>query len=168
MSAQMKNQAALHDHLSRRRQLLLAAGALPVAFASGCSSAPKPLIVKLSIEADPGLNPDLRGRPSPVAVKIFELKTLTAFERADFFSLFDRERETLGAELVARDEMVLKPGDRIAQERKLGPEVKFIGVLAGFRDLERSQWRLSIPVEAVRSQPAVIQVDATRVALKGK
>lgn len=164
----MRTHVDPQDRFFRRRGLLLAAGGFAVAFASGCASAPKPLLARLSIEAAPGLNPDLRGRPSPLAVKILELKTLTAFERADFFSLFDRERETLGAELVARDEVVLKPGDRIIQERKLAPDVKFIGVLAGFRDLERSQWRLAIPVETLRSQPVFIQVDANRVAMKGK
>lgn len=151
-----------------RRELLLAAGAVSLVALAGCASGPKPLIVKLTIEAAAGVNPDQRGRPSPVALKLFELKSLTSFERADFFSLFDRERETLGPELVGRDEMVLKPGDRIVQERKLGPEVRFLGILVGYRDLERSQWRLSVPVETARSQPLVIQLDAMRVALKGK
>lgn len=120
------------------------------------------------MEAAPGINPDQRGRPSPVALKLFELKSLSSFERSDFFSLFDRERETLGPELVARDEFVIKPGDRIVQERKLSPDARFIGVVVGYRDLERSQWRLSVPVAAEGIQPLVIEVDANRVALKGK
>jgi len=161
------NPDALSERRLVRRKLLFAAWAIGLTLA-GCASGPKPLDVKLTIEAAPGVNPDQRGRPSPVALKLFELKSLTNFERADFFSLFDRDRETLGPELVARDEMVLKPGDRIAQERKLAPEVRFIGVLVGYRDLERSQWRLSIPVETARSGPLAIQVEAARVALKGK
>jgi len=151
-----------------RRGLLAAACVIGAAKVAGCASSPKPVVAKLTIEAAASVNPDQRGRPSPVALKLFELKSLSNFERADFFSLFDRERETLGPELVARDEMVLKPGDRITQERKLAPEVRFIGVLVGYRDLERSQWRLSIPVEALRDQPVVVQLDAARVALKGK
>jgi type VI secretion system protein VasD len=150
-----------------RRVLLGAACALALA-AAGCASGPKPLSAKLTIEAAPGINPDQRGRPSPVSLKLFELKSLAAFQLGDFFSLYDRERETLGTELVARDEIVLKPGDRVTQERKLAPEVKYIGVVVGYRDLERSQWRLAIPVDTIKDQPVVIQVDAARVALKGK
>jgi type VI secretion system protein VasD len=150
---------------NRRRTLLIAVAAALPAFA-GCASGPKPVIARLTLEAAPGVNPDQSGRPSPVAVKLFELKSLASFERSDFFSLFDRERETLGAELVTRDELVMKPGDRVTQERKLSPEVRFIGVLVGFRDLERSQWRLSIPIDATRSQPIVIQLDPMRVSLK--
>jgi type VI secretion system protein VasD len=122
--------------------------------------------VKVTLEASTDLNPDQRGRPSPVTVKLFELKSLASFDKADFFSLFDRERETLGAELVGRDELVLKPGQQISQERKLAPEVQFIGIMVGYRDLERAQWRMSIPVAKVRSQPLIIQVGALRVALK--
>lgn len=151
-----------------RGRLFATAFLIGAAQLAGCASGPKPVVAKLTIEAAASVNPDQRGRPSPVALKLFELKSLTSFERADFFALFDRERETLGTELVGRDEMVLRPGDRITQERKLGPDVRFIGVLVGYRDLERSQWRLSIPVDTLRSRPVVIQVDAARVALKGK
>lgn len=151
-----------------RRRLLACAVAFGAILVAGCASGPKPIIAKITIEATSGLNPDQRGRPSPVAVKIFELKSSANFERADFFSLFDRERETLGPELIARDELVLKPGDRVAQERKLAPEVRFVGVLVGYRDLERSQWRLSIPLDALRSGPVIVQLDAARASLKGQ
>lgn len=158
------NQDVEHRLRPTRRELVLAAGAVGLASLVGCASAPKPVVVKMTLQASADVNPDQRGRPSPVSVKLFELKSLAAFEKADFFSLFDRERETLGAELVGRDELVLKPGDRVVQERKLAPDVQFIGVLAGFRDLERSQWRLAFPVTTAR-QPVVIQVSAQRVAL---
>jgi len=160
------NVQALSEGDSTRRRLIFAA-CVTCGMLTGCASEPKPVNVTLTIEAGRDINPDPHGRPSPIALKLFELKSLANFERADFFSLFDRERETLGPELIARDEMVLRPGDRVTQERKIAPEVRFIGVLAGFRDLERSQWRLSIPMEAARRQPLRIQLDATRVALQG-
>ena len=149
-----------------RRQLILAAAAAALASLGGCASAPKPVVAKLTLEASADLNPDQRGRPSPVTVKLFELKSAAGFDKADFFSLFDRERETLGPELVGRDELVLRPNDKIVQERKLAPEVQFIGILVGYRDLERSQWRLTIPVAAARKGPLIIQVGALRVSLK--
>jgi type VI secretion system protein VasD len=148
-----------------RRVLLLALASAGLAALGACSSAPKPLAAKITLEASANLNPDQKGRPSPVTVKIFELKSVAGFEKADFFSLFDRDRETLGAELVGRDELVLKPGDKIVQDRKLAPDVAFVGILVGYRDLERAQWRLSIPVATLR-KPVTVQIDAARVALK--
>jgi type VI secretion system protein VasD len=155
--------------VNRRRKLLLT-GAIAL-LAAACSSPPKPpkpTVVALSVEAAANVNPDIRGRPSPVVLKIFELKSAASFERADFFALFDRERETLGTELVARDEMVLKPGDRITQNRKPAAETQFIGLVAGFRDLERAQWRLTIPVVAAQSHSVAVQLEAARISLKGK
>jgi type VI secretion system protein VasD len=141
----------------------------------GCSSAPKPFKSRIAIEAAADLNPDQRGRPSPVAVKLFELRSLAVFERADFFSLFDRERETLGGELVARDEWVIKPGDRFMQERSFSGETRFVGIVVGYRDLERSRWRLSIPIDAARGGLLSfrggllsLQLNASGVALKDK
>lgn len=160
------NAEILSEGDSARRKLIFAA-CIAGGMLSSCASAPKPVTVKLTIEAGSDINPDPRGRPSPVALKLFELKSAANFENADFFSLFDHERETLGPELVARDELVLKPGDRVTQERKVAPEVRFIGVLVGFRDLERSQWRLSVPMEVARRQPLLIQLDAARVTFKG-
>ncbi|MBS1135067.1 MAG: type secretion system-associated lipoprotein [Burkholderiaceae bacterium] len=94
------NQDVVHRHGRQRREFLRLAGAAGVAVLTGCGSAPKPVVVKLTIEASADANPDTRGRPSPVTVKLFELKSSASFEKADFFSLFDRERETLGPELV--------------------------------------------------------------------
>jgi len=163
------NQEVMHRQGRTRRELVLAAGALGFVSLAGCPSAPKPpkpVVAKLTLEASKDLNPDQRGRPSPATVKLFDLKSSASFEKADFFSLFDRERETLGPELVGRDELVLRPSDRVVREDELAPEVQFIGVLVGYRDLERSQWRLVIPVATVRSKPAIIEVGALRVSLK--
>lgn len=158
---------SLLQHEDARRRVLLALSLGPV-LTSGCVLLSGSVNVDVTIDAARDLNPDARGRPSPVALKLFELKSLTAFERADFFSLFDRERETLGAELVARDDFVVKPGDHLTQERKVAKETRFLGLLVGYRDLERAQWRLAIPIEQARANPLLIQLDATRVSLKGK
>lgn len=152
-----------HEGAQRRRVLALCIGSV---FSAGCALLAGAVEVDLTVDATRDLNPDARGRPSPVALKLYELKSLTAFERADFFSLFDRERETLGAELIAREEFIVKPGDHLTQERKVAKDTRFIGVLVAFRDLERAQWRLSVPIE--RARPLLIQIDATRVSLKGK
>ena len=82
--------------------LLAACGAAP----------PKPTIVQGSVEAGADINPDRRNRASPVTVRIYELKTVAVFERADFFSVWDGEAETLGGDLLGRDEIQLVPGEQ--------------------------------------------------------
>jgi len=125
-------------------------------------------MLNLTLEAALNVNPDQRGRPSPVALKLFELKSVAGFDKADFFALFDKERETLGQELVAREEFLLKPGDRIVQSRKLAPETQYVGFIAGFRDLERAQWRLAVSADTVGKGPVNLQLESTRIGLKGR
>ena len=66
----------------------------------------------MTITAGADTNPDATGRPSPVVVRVYQLKTDASFNGADFFALFDDDQKVLGAELISRDEFVLTPAER--------------------------------------------------------
>jgi type VI secretion system protein VasD len=102
--------------------------------------------VKGSVAAGANANPDGRGRPSPIVVRVFELKATSAFESADFFAIFDKEQETLAGEVVWRQEFQVRPGQIQTYQRTRQPEVKFVGAIAAFRDLENSRWRSTAPI----------------------
>jgi type VI secretion system protein VasD len=135
--------------------LLAACGAAP----------PKPTIVQGSVEAGADINPDRRNRASPVTVRIYELKTVAVFERADFFSVWDGEAETLGGDLLGRDEIQLVPGERRQFERTLQPDTRHVAVVAAFRDLERAQWRASTVVIPNRTQTLTISLGTKSVSV---
>lgn len=142
--------------------------ALAAVWIAGCASPPKPpppTVIKVNVEVIAGVNPDANGRPSPVVMKFFELKSLAAFESADFFSLFEKDKETLGAESVAREEIQLQPQENRKFERELQPDTRFIGVVAAFRDLERAKWRAALAVPAHKTTPVTIRIDARSVSL---
>lgn len=143
------------SRLAHRRALLLAgAGTLAV----GCGSpAPAPVPVPVPVPTEPitlavtlvareDVNPDVRGRPSPIAVRVLELRTTSGFEVADFFSLYERDQATLSTELMAKEQFVLQPGATQGYTRKATAETRFLGVLAAYRDLERSVWRVTAPI----------------------
>jgi type VI secretion system protein VasD len=77
------------------RRLLLA---LPAILAAGCSSPPRPAVLTLTAIGGAGQHPDASGRPATVAVRLFQVKSNAAFERADVFALTEREQQTLGAD----------------------------------------------------------------------
>src|SRR5207249_3614821 len=118
-----------------------------------------------TLDAHANVNPDARGRPSPVIVRFYELKSLAAFNAADFFSMFDRDKETLGAELVAREEFDLRPGEKRPLARTLQPDTRYIGVVAAFRDLERSQWRASAAVPPNKASTVDVRLDDKSVSV---
>lgn len=60
---------------------------LALALSAGCSSlSPFSTLTKLDLRltASDKVNPDLHGRPSPVVVRLLELRHPVAFENADF------------------------------------------------------------------------------------
>ena len=137
---------------------LAACGAKPVA-------PPKPKVLTVDVLAAANLNPSTSGRPSPVVVRLYELKAPATFESADFLSLFDKDQSLLGADVVVRDEFVLGPGESHAIKRELGADSKFFAVMAAFRDLERAKWRAVVPLLAGKDNAVSVRLDAAAVQL---
>ena len=108
---------------------------------TGCASKPVVTPVALTLTAAADVNPDARNRASPLTVRVYALKSPGPFESADFFSLFEKDQATLGAEMVQREEMLLRPGDSKKLSMTLPADAKAIAVLAAYRDLERARWR---------------------------
>lgn len=87
------------------------------------------------------LNPDLRGRPSPIVVRIYELKNAVNFANADFFSLYNDAKSVLGSDLVAVEEMELSPRQRTHVRYRVAADSQYIGIVAAYRDLSNTTWR---------------------------
>ncbi|KQU86781.1 type VI secretion protein [Variovorax sp. Root318D1] len=135
---------------------------------AGC--APKPVVTTVSITLVAGAdaNPDARGRASPLTVRVYALKSPGPFEGADFFSLFEKDQATLGAELVQREEMLLRPGETRKLDLTLPPDAKAIGVMAAFRDLDRARWREVRPVQTGKAQAMTVTFGARQIRVESK
>ncbi|AKJ28868.1 type VI secretion system lipoprotein TssJ [Caldimonas brevitalea] len=125
---------------------------------AACAGGPKPTRVEVQLAGNALLNPDSRNRPSPAMVRVYELKTPAAFESADFFSLFDKDRETLAADLNARDEFVLQPGQTLSFKRDTKPDTRYVAVMVAYRDLEHARWRAVGALNLGKSQ--VVRINA--------
>lgn len=152
--------------MSRRALCLaLALGAGIVA----CSSPPKPpppkppLLLAINIVGGTQLNPDARMRPSPVVVRVYELKSAAQFNSADFLSLYDKDQSVLGGDVVTREEFVLRPGEKKAINKLLPAETKFIGVVAAFRELDSARWRGLVPIAPNKDNTMTISLDSVSI-----
>lgn len=129
---------------TRIRHLLLAGiAALLVACAS---KPPEDVVLKGTVQAVEAVNPDGQGRPSPLVIKIYQLKADDKFELADFFALFDNAEATLGADLLAVEDIMMSPGDLKPYEGAFDPQTRFIGVVAAYRDINQAQWKSIVPM----------------------
>jgi type VI secretion system protein VasD len=164
-------------HLARRAEarrlwrllaLLVAMGIALVL--SACAAKPPPpppppkvyqLQLELTVAAD--ANPDLRSRPSPVVLRLYELRSAAQFDSLDFVTLFDKDQAVMASDIVVRDEWVLQPGETRSMPRKLNPETKFVAAVAAYRDVERSVWRSAAQVLPLQDQTLTVQVQRQAV-----
>lgn len=102
---------------------------------------PQPVKVKLTLAASADVNPDAQNRPSPIVVRIYQLKDDAGFKDADYFALYDKEAATLTAALVSRVEFELAPGEKHTADYSVSPDTRYIGVAAAYRDIRNAQWR---------------------------
>ena len=133
---------------------------------NGCkATVPLPTPVTGTIQGASELNPSVSQRPSPLLLRVYELKSPTAFNQADFMALYQADQATLGADLVAREEFMLAPGEIRPYRKTLAPETRFIGVVAAYRNLEQATWRTIVPViKAGQAQKLVIRADSLAVS----
>jgi len=110
------------------------------------SAAKEPYRLRLTVRATSTVNPDDEHRPAPIVVRIYELRTDGTFNTVDYFSLQDKDTNVLGNDLVRRDEVLLRPGEQRAIQRKTDATTTAIGIVAAYRDLPHSVWRAVYPL----------------------
>jgi type VI secretion system protein VasD len=125
---------------------------------------PEPTRAVIDVEASAELNPDLSGRPSPLVLRVYELKQTSAFDAADFLGLYDDDQGVLGAELVAREDLRMQPGLTRRLQLTLSDETRHLGFLAAYRDLDQAVWRARLAIEP--NQTTSIKVELQSLAIR--
>ncbi|MDQ0505587.1 type VI secretion system lipoprotein TssJ [Xanthobacter agilis] len=159
--------------LSRREALrgLLASGA--ALSLGGCATpGPPPVVVtptRITIRADENINPNQSGVPSPVVIKLYDLKATTNFMAASFFELLDNDVTRLGPEMISKQEVEIVPGTAREVEHDITGDAKYLGVIAGFRDISAAQWRTFVDLTPGKTNYLLVTVTslAVNVELNG-
>ncbi len=143
-----------------------------IALFAGCAAKPPaapppppPVVMSLSVHAAGDANPDGEGRASPVVVRIYQLRSEDAFKALDLEALYYRDKDALAADLVARDEWTLRPGETHENKWQVSPDVRTIAVVGALRSYRDVPWRISVPVPPATSAASVqraIQVEIAR------
>ena len=135
---------------------------------TGCAGGPpKPVKTHIAVAATAATNPDPNGRPSPVVVRIYQLKSDASFNGAEFFALFDDDKKVLGGDLAGRDEFELAPGESRTLDLSIPGDVRFVGAIAAFRDIRNSVWRglAPLPKKLLTSTAVKVSVDKQAVTV---
>jgi type VI secretion system protein VasD len=115
---------------------------------AGCAATEHAAAVPYSITFDVAgdVNQDASRRATPIVLKVFQLKTSSAFDSADFFSLQSKPDGVLGNELLSVDRIIVRPGESRTLHYSGSVDAHAIGVVAEYRRIEQSRWKLTIPL----------------------
>lgn len=94
------------------------------------------------------LNPNIKGEPSPVLVRYYELTSPANFENASYFAAIDPASSDFQQDLLVMDEISLAPAEEKNLSRKLNPSTRYIGFVAAYRDINHATWRTVVEVTA--------------------
>lgn len=146
---------------------LLTTSVISGCFSKGPPQAPT-TIINAEFLATDVINPDGEGRPSPIIVRIYELKNLGSFNAAGFFPLYNEEAATLGEDLVYHEEFSLMPGGKKLYTRTPTAETQYLAVAAAFRNIDQATWKGAVPIPVERITNLVIQLDRLSISIRAE
>ncbi len=129
--------------------------AFVLVFSSACSSlnsavggifgADTDLTLSFKVESD--INPDENKIPSPLFIRMYELKSPKLFKKANFIDIYEQDKEILGADFIAVQKLKrLKPGEDRENSFVLNEKTRYIGLYAEFLNYKSAGYKIIIPV----------------------
>jgi type VI secretion system protein VasD len=113
-----------------------------------------PRNVGLTLYAAPNLNAANDQKPLALVVRLYVLKDPTSFQQAPFdaFTDPDKEKNTLGGDLLSVREVTLIPGQHYTVTEKVSREAQAFGIVALFRDPAIQRWKFAFdPAKSEKS-----------------
>ncbi len=124
--------------------------------------------LKITFVADADINPDEKKKPSPLYIRMYELKSTKMFNKADFISLYERDSEIIGADLIAVQKLKpLKPGETRDDFLVLDNKTTYVALYAEFLQYKDAVYRVVIPVTAnnVVTSSATIRISGNALKI---
>ncbi len=105
--------------------------------------------LQIDFKVDADINPDEIGKASPLFIRMYELKASKMMKKADFIEIYERDKEVLGADVVAMHKLKrFKPGESRTEYFVLDKNAHFVALYAEFLEFKESKYKLVIPVVA--------------------
>ncbi len=121
--------------------------------------------LQLLVQAQRSLNTDTRNVSASLALRVYVLRDASGFEKASFDSLYDQDEATLGANLLVRESLHLRPGEMRELALEVSGDARAVGVFGAFREIDQSQWRATLPLPLGTLARARVDVQARQLQL---
>jgi type VI secretion system protein VasD len=108
------------------------------------AQAPKPCdvqVITLNIYAADNINPNERGNPRPVVVKLYQLKGDVRMENATYDDILLKDKETLGEDFAKVDDVEVFPNDLVQVKFERMKEASLLAGVALFHGPKGTSWK---------------------------
>lgn len=125
--------------------------------------------LSLIFKVDADINPDDKKTPSPLFIRLYELKSTKMFEKANFLDIFEKDKEVLGADMLVKHRLKrLKPGEDGEFTIVLDKGTQYVGVFAEFLQYKNSTYKVIKPVviNNVFATSATIRVSGNEIRIE--
>ena len=127
----------------------LAFGGASALSVAGCGPAapavaPKPCdiqIVTLNLYAADNINPNEKGNPRPVVVRLYQLKNDVRMENATYDEILLKDKEVLQDDLLKMDEVSIYPNDLVQVKFERIKEASVLAGVALFHSPKGTSWK---------------------------
>ena len=111
----------------------------PGATPPGACPSPEPL--RINVRATAHLNLSDKGEPLATVVRVYQLKGTGKISVASFDDLLDHDKDALGEDFVAMQELTVNPGVTLDPPLVRSPEATHVAIVALFRKPASTTWR---------------------------
>lgn len=133
--------------------------------------AEQPSVVRLTLLAEPDINPNENGEAAPIELQVIYLSEDSKLLAADYDQLSDKERgldKTLGKNYLDHQDYTLLPNQyKPLKPLKLEEKNLYLGVVAHYSDSNKAEWKKVIRIEGVgHHYQVLVHVRADEIVLR--
>jgi type VI secretion system protein VasD len=127
--------------------------------------------LRINFIVDSNINPDENKRPSPVYVRVYELKSPTVFQKADFIDLYERDTAILGADFVNKQVLKpLTPGVNRTDNLVLKNGATNVGLYVEFSQYRGVTYKVNAPIveHSLTKNEVTVKISGTDISIVKK
>jgi type VI secretion system protein VasD len=109
--------------------------------APGPGPCPSPEPLRLNLRASAHINLSEKGDPLATVVRVYQLKGTGKISVASFDDLLDHDKDALGEDFVAMQEITVNPGATLDPPLVRSPDATHVAIVALFRKPASTTWR---------------------------
>lgn len=112
--------------------------------------------------------PDMVSGSTPIAFKVVQLRDDSLLLSADYQSIQDDLKGSLGQNYVSHEDYVLVPGQfKFVDFIDIDPKTRFIAIIADYNDIENATWKVVTKVDSKGSKyPLYVQLRKSDIVIR--